>query len=92
MNIILIYADDYGLVGVASNYYNAVKWLIANSWITDNTEICVGNNEYSYEWASLKDTLGENWADKMLDLWDIDSFNDYWEDMFHLELMEVFQG
>ena len=92
MNVILIHEDSHGLVGVANNYYNAVKWLIAKDWISDNTEISIGENEYSYEWASVKNTLGENWADKMLDQWDIDDFNDYWTGLFRLEPVEVFQG
>lgn len=92
MNVILIYEDNHGLVGIANNYYNAAKWLITNNWITDNTEICIGKNEYSYKWTPIKNALGEDWADKMLDLWDIDNFNDYWEGSFHLKLVEVFQG
>lgn len=92
MNVILIYEDRHDLIGVANNYYNAVKWLITNNWITDNTEICIGKNEYSYKWTLIKNALGEDWADKMLDLWDIDNFNGYWEGSFHLKLVEVFQG
>lgn len=92
MNVILIHEDNHGLVGVANNYYNAVKWLIANDWITDNTEICVGEDCYNYQWQPLKEVFGEDWADKMLEQWDIDNFNDYWEGSFHLEPAEVFQG
>lgn len=92
MNVILINEDNHGLVGVANNYYNAVKWLIAEDWISDTTEICVGENEYSYEWKPLKEVLGEDWADKMLEQWDIENFNDYWEGSFLLQSVEVFQG
>lgn len=92
MTVILINEDNHGLIGVANNYYNAAKWLIANNWISDDTEICIGENEYGYEWKPLKDVVGEDWEDKMLDQWDINEFNDRWEGSFHLEPVEVFQG
>ena len=92
MNVILIYEDNHGLVGVANNYYNAVKLLIADDWISDTTEICIGENKNSYEWKPLKEVFGEDWADKMLEQWDIENFNDYWRDTFLLELVKVFQG
>jgi len=92
MNVILINEDNHGLIGVANNYYNAADWLIINDWISDTTEICIGEDEHSYRWKPLKDVLGEDWEDKMLDQWDINDFNDYWEGSFYLERVEVYQG
>lgn len=92
MKVVLINEDNHGLLGVALNYYNAVKWLIGNGWIDDNTEICTGDDDHSYQWDKVKNVLGEDWADKMTDEWDIDNFNDYWEGSFLLQSEDVIGG
>lgn len=87
--IVRIEEENHGLLGIALNYYNAVKWLIGNGWIDDNTEIYTGDDEHSYQWDKVKNVLGEDWADKMTDEWDIDTFNDYWEGSFLLQSIDV---
>lgn len=84
--VVLIYEDIHGLIGVALNYYNAVKCLIGNGWIDDNTEVW---HDGTQGWKKLKDMQGEDWADVMLEHWDIDDFNDFWEKSFILESVEV---
>ena len=89
MKVVRIEEDNHGLLGIALNYYNAVKWLIGNGWIDDNTEVW---HDGAQSWEKLKDVQGEDWADAMLEHWDIDDFNDFWEGSFLLESMDVIGG
>lgn len=89
MNVILIDEENHGLIGIAKDYKSALIFLFNNHWIDDNTEICTGDDEYSYQWDNVKNVLGEDWVDKMTDEWDIDTFNDYWEGSFCLSVEEV---
>lgn len=89
MQVISIQEDNHGQIGIALNYYNAIQWLIGNKWITDHTEICTGEDYHSYVWKPITEVLGEDWADKMLEQWDIDTFNDYWEGSFLLQSINL---
>ena len=86
MEVILINEDNHGQIGVAYNYYKAVEWLINNNWIDDYTEVW---DDYKTYFGSLKEQLGEDWADEMLYWWDIDKFNEFWDGSFQLTLVEV---
>ena len=79
--VVIINEDNHGLIGVALNYYHAVKWLIDKHWIDDGTEVYNYDTE---EWRPVKDVLGENWASLMCDEWDLDRFNDFWGCCFWL--------
>lgn len=85
--VVLIYEDNHGLIGVANNYRNAIDFLINGHWIDDFVEAW---DEKTDTWHRLVELEGEDWADRMRDKWDIDDFNDFWEDSFTLVLTEVF--
>ena len=86
MNVVVIDDDNHGRIGVALNYYHAVKLLIDTYWIDDDTEVYDYN---IYKWRTVKNALGAGWASLMLDTWDLNQFNNFWEGCFHLGLEKV---
>ena len=79
MNIIIIYEDNHGILGVAKDYDSAIDLLLQNQWLTADTEVLnsVG------EWIPLKE----------LDLdietirnWYIKAFHDFFEGIFYLSV------
>ena len=89
MRVVLIHEDNHGMIGVALNYYHAVRWLIDEHWLMDNTEVYV-YKDGGESWLRLDQTLGKDWADLLMDHWDIDNFNAYFSDCFYLESVEVY--
>ena len=86
--VIIINEGNHGHIGVALNYYHAVKWLIDAQWIDDNTDV------YNYrtdEWHTVKNALGADWANLMLNdkNWNLDRFNDFWDGCFYLTTEKV---
>ena len=55
MKVIVINEEAHGIIGIALNYYNAVKWLIGNDWIDNNTEVW---HEGAQCWEKLTDVQG----------------------------------
>lgn len=88
MNVITINEDNHGMIGIALNYYNAVKWLIGDGWIDDYTEVAKHSKNGDCNWVRLNEVY-EDWADKMLNEWDIDNFNEFWEGSFYLDSVKV---
>ena len=88
MNVITINEDNHGMIGIAFNYYNAVKWLIDDGWIDDYTEVAEHSENNNCNWVRLNE-IYEDWADRMLNEWDIDNFNDFWEGSFYLDSVGV---
>ena len=88
MNVITINEDNHGMIGIALNYYNAVKWLIGDGWIDDYTEVAEHSENNNCNWVRLNE-IYEDWVDRMLNEWDIDNFNDFWEGSFYLDSVEV---
>ena len=86
MNVILINEDNHGQIGIALNYYHAVSWLINKHWLYDSLEVW---NDQLSSWTSLKEDLGEDWADIMTEDWTKDDFNNYWQGDFYLTSEKV---
>ena len=84
--IILIKEEYYGLIGVANNYYSAVKWLTENGWLNSFDYIWVEEGD---KWETIIDVFGENWKNLMLNEWDIDKFNEVLPQKFLLELTGI---
>ena len=90
MKVITIYEDNHGQIGIALNYYNAVKWLIENDWLDDTIEVWSKSaNDDWYDWISIKEVYGENYADDILNNWDINTFNEIFAGTFLLESVDV---
>ena len=92
MKVVLINEENHGLLGVALNYYNAVKWLIKEGWLNSDDEVPVGDDEHTYDWQPIDKVYGENWADVMLNEWDIDTFNKNMEGGYLLEVRPLIGG
>ena len=84
-NVILIMEDNHGLIGVANNYYNAVKWLIENAWLNSFDDVYVEDNK----WETIVDVFGENWEDLILNKWDRNKFNEVFQGSISLESTNV---
>ena len=83
--VVLINEDNHGLIGVANNYYNAVKWLTENNWLNSFDDILFEDNR----WKTIIEVFGENWKDLILNEWDIDKFNEVFQESFLLELINI---
>lgn len=86
MKVITINEDNHGQIGVALNYYNAVKWLIENDWLADDLEVWRSDCD---DWVSIKKMYGENYANDILNNWDINTFNEAFEGTFLLQSVDV---
>lgn len=85
MKVIIVYEENHGYLCVAKNYKSTVKWLIDNHWIDDNTEVYTWSDVFSdYIYDKLINVLDEEWADSMVEKWDIEEFNDFWDDSFSM--------
>ena len=90
MKVITINEDNHGLIGIALNYYNAVKWLIENGWLDDTVEVLRKfANDDSYYWIPIKRVYGENYVNDILNNWDIKIFNEAFEGTFLLQSVNV---
>ena len=79
MNIIIIHEDNHGVLGVAKDYDSAINCLVQNQWLT--TDIKVLNS--IEEFVSLKE-LGLDI--EAIRSWDIETFNDFFEGIFYLDV------
>lgn len=81
-SIYLIYEDNHGLLGVATNYQSAIRFLIAENWLDDNL--------YTNEGMSIKSLLGNNWKQSILET-DENWFAEMFEDYFSLVIMPIYE-
>lgn len=86
MKVVVIYEDIHGMIGIANNYYNAVRFLL-KGWITN--EAILYDERYS-QWKPIEECLGKNWKEYLLDKCDINTFNDIFEDWIGLSVQEVY--
>ena len=87
--VILIWEENHGIIGVANNYYNAIKFLIKERWLYDGTQIY---NDSTDEWVEISTFYGENWRDVLLNEWDLNKFNDEFVDFMGLNEEEIYDG
>ncbi len=86
MTVISVYEDSHGFLCVAKDYQSAVKWLIGSNWLDDTVDVCDNDTD---EWHSVKEMLGEDWADTIVEKWDVRNFNDFFDGCFRLEEIDV---
>lgn len=94
MTVINIFHDgDY--IGTAKDYRTAVQFLVGNEYITDSTEVAPfvvdPSGDAHFEYGKMDEVLGEDWADKMAEKWDIENFNDFWDYWYELREVEVIE-
>ena len=86
MTVISVSEDNHGFLCVAKDYQSAVMWLIGSNWLYDNFDVCDNDTD---EWRSLKEVLGEDWADIILEKWDLPNFNYFFDGCFYLKEIGV---
>ena len=87
MKVVVIHELNHGFLAVALNYYNAVKWLIDEGWLNAYDNVYIDG-----EWKEVKDVFGEDWKDLMLNEWDLNRFNEVFDELFQLQSVAVKGG
>ena len=88
MTVILVHEESHGLLTAAKDYKSAIKFLINNGWIKESTEVWGENGIYS---TRLDKLFGEDAFDIIIEKWDVDSFNTFWDGSFMLNEVEVYE-
>lgn len=70
MEVITIYSDDHGLIGIAKDYNSAIQFLIEKHWIEDDTELWLNG-----ECMTVTDRLTSLWRNLLPKL-SINEFNE----------------
>ena len=81
--IILIKEESHGLIGAASDYFSAIKWLVESGWLYDETEVGL---------IMMKSMYGNDWVDKLLSFETVEKFNDECCCPIYLEQVEVYSA
>lgn len=87
MTCIIIKESNHGNIGVAANYKSAIKFLIANDWLSDYTDFYSTEQE---EWVSLIEWRAD-WKEYLLSR-DMDKFNVLFEEIFYLQDYDIFNA
>lgn len=79
MEIVVIYEDNHGFIGVAANYKAAKQWLIRKGWVDQHSDIY---NHDTSKWESLVELYGESWKEVYMnfDKEDMENMGFYLED------------
>lgn len=85
MKVIMIYEDCYGFVALAKNKQAAINYLVDNHWLDERVIVW---NEGEDNEVPLIERLGENWLEQIL-TWDIDTFNNFFCEIFTLSWEKV---
>lgn len=87
MKVIVIYEESHNVIGIANNYYNAVRFLLEEQWITNGATLY---DERCSQWKPIEECLGKNWKEYLLNECDLNTFNDMFEDWIGLSAQEVY--
>lgn len=87
MTCIIIREDNHGIIGVAANYKSAIKFLIAEGWLSNYTELYSEEKDeefYLFEWRV-------DWEEYLLSC-NMDEFNTIFDGLFYLEDYDIFNA
>ena len=87
MKIVTIEEDNHGQIGIASNYQNAIHFLVNKHWLDEFTEIY--DSDF-HDTKSLLDLLGEEWLTTILS-WTLEKFNEFFDCLFYLNEVTVYE-
>lgn len=82
MGVIVIYNDINEIVGIAKDYESAVNFLFDNHLLDSEFEVM----DEEYKWIPLKDL---NISIEDIKQMSIDEFNDFFDDLFYLDIETV---
>ena len=86
MTAIVINEDNHGMIGLAKECSDAIKYLVINGWIWGYIEIVKEDGTIT----TIREDLGENYLD-VISKWSIHKFNEYFEGIFYLRKEEIFE-
>ena len=75
MRVVTIEEDNHGQIGIASNYQNAIHFLVNEHWLDELTEVYDSGYQ---DTKLLLDLLGEEWLTTILN-WTLEKFNEIYE-------------
>ena len=87
MKVITIKEDSHGQIGIASNYQNAIHFLVNEKWLDELTEVYDSDFQ---DTKSLLDLLGEEWLTTILN-WTLEKFNEFFDCCFYLNEVTVYE-
>ena len=82
MGVIVIYKDMCEMIGIAKDYESAVNFLFDNHLLDSEFEVM----DEEYRWVPLKDL---NISIEDIKQMDIDKFNEFFDDLFYLDIETV---
>ena len=69
MNVYVINEECHNMIGIAKDIKSAIKWLIDEKWITENTSVyCPTNNENESEFHAVNVVFGSEWKSYLIGL------------------------
>ena len=87
MKIVTIEEDNHGQIGIASNYQNAIHFLVNEHWLDELTEVYDSGFQ---DTKLLLDLLGEEWLTTILN-WTLEKFNEFFDGCFYLNEVTVYE-
>ena len=82
MGVIVIYNDMNEMIGIAKDYESAINFLVENYFLDSEFEVMDGD----YNWVTLKDL---NISIEDIKQMSIKEFNDFFDDLFYLDIDTV---
>ena len=87
MRVVTIEEDNHGQIGIASNYQNAIHFLVNEHWLDELTEVYDSGFQ---DTKLLLDLLGEEWLATILN-WTLEKFNEFFDGCFYLNEVTVYE-
>lgn len=87
MQVITVEEDNHGQIGIASNYQNAIHFLVNENWLNELTEVYDSGFQ---DTKLLLDLLGEEWLATILN-WTLEQFNEFFDGCFYLNEVSVYE-
>ena len=87
MKVITIEEDNHGQIGIASNYQNAIHFLVNEHWLDELTEVY--DSDF-HDTKLLLDLLGKEWLTTILN-WTLEKFNEFFDCCFYLREVSVYE-
>lgn len=85
MKVIMINEECHGFLALAKDVRSAVNYLVDNNWLDGRVMVETGEEDIV---VPIIERLGENWLEQML-VWDVDTFNDFFYNIFTLSWEKV---
>lgn len=85
MTCILINEENRGTIGVTTDYKSAIKWLIKERWLDDNTNLYIDD-----EWVTMTEWVPD-WKNYLLVL-EPDEIKELFDGLFYFKEIEFYNA